>query len=442
MIKVYTTKKSNRLTYIFDLIFKDLLGTSYEFITKKEEFKEYDGPKMSYSTLPVDDEIHFGRSSILFEMGVEDQNIEVQDYDGIKGFFQTGKKAILPYDPFAASFYLVTRYEEYLPFAADRFGRFPAKESLAHKEGFIEEPLVNIYAQKIKTIITERYSDIKFEKRSFSYIPTFDVDCAYAFNYKGVIRIVGGLMQCLIHKDMKQFKQRIRVLTGQEEDPYDTFDWILELMGKYQLKPKFFFLVGDYGEFDKNIPLSVNEFKYLVKSIADYAEVGIHPSYASNAEPQKLKEEVTRLESAINREVKVSRQHFLKLSLPRTYQHLIENDIFNDYTMGYASEVGFRASICSPFYFFDLDYEVQTKLKVHPFAFMDVTLNIYKDYDTTAAFEAVQKVIENVKTVNGTLITLWHNQNLSDIHPWKGWKALYERITSEAFMNQMKSKYS
>lgn len=441
MVFIYSKRRSNRLIYIFDLIFKDLIGVNYTIVDKLDQFKEVDGPKLSYSPNQIENEIHFCSTNLLFEIGVEDQNIEVKDYDGMKGFYQTSKKSILPFDPFAASFYLVSRYEEYLPFSADRFGRFPAKESLAYKEGFLDVPIVNIWAAKIKSLLIEKYPELSFAKREFSYQPTFDIDCAFAFKKKGIFRVLGGFFSSFMNKDFEQFKHRLRVVFKNEKDPFDTFDWILSLQKKYQLKPKFFFLVGDYGEYDKNIPLTVNEFKYLVKSIADYAEVGVHPSFASNTEPGKLKEEIHRLEEVLNREIKISRQHFLKLALPRTYQNLIEHDIFDDYTMGYASEIGFRASICSPFYFFDLDYEVQTRLKVHSFAFMDVTLNLYKKYSTEEALEAVQKVIQNVQDVNGTLISLWHNQNLSDLGVWKGWKDLYEKMTSEAFVIQVKSKY-
>ena len=438
---VYTTRFSNRLKYTFDLILKDVIGIQYQFTSKKAEFEKHDGPKLSYGRNVIGNEIHIGASKLLFEIGVEDQMIEVRDYDGLKGFFPTGKNSQFGFDLFAASFYLVSRYEEYLPFTADRFGRFPAKESLAFQNGFLEEPVINLWAQRLKKILLDKYPDLKVSPRTFHYVPTFDVDSAYAFNYKGVFRILGGFVRCLIDQDIPQFKQRLRVLLGREKDPYDTFDWILELQKKYQLNPKFFFLVGDYGEFDKNIPLTVNEFKYLVKSMADYAEVGIHPSYASNDQPEKIKQEIDRLEKAINRTVKSSRQHFLKLSLPHTYQQLIEHEIFEDYTMGYASEIGFRASIATPFYFFDLDYEVQTKLKVNPFAFMDVALHTYKKYTTEEALERVKAMIHLVKEVDGTLINVWHNQNLADIESWVGWRDLYEKITAEAFVVQVTAKY-
>ena len=69
-----------------------------------------------------------------------------------------------------------------------------------------------------------------------------------------------------------------------------------------------------------------------------------------------LKKEKMRLENIINTPVTFSRQHFLRLSIPETYQNLIDLDIEEDYTMGYAKYAGFRASTCTPFYFFDLRF--------------------------------------------------------------------------------------
>ena len=67
--------------------------------------------------------------------------------------------------------------------------------------------------------------------------------------------------------------------------------------------------------------------------------------------------------------------------MPETYRNLIEFDITDDYTMGYAAQPGFRASTCSSFNFYDLDREQETKLRVHPFCIMDASLRHYLNVD-------------------------------------------------------------
>ena len=138
--------------------------------------------------------------------------------------------------------------------------------------------------------------------------------------------------------------------------------------------------------------------------------------------------EIDRLSKVLNREVVCSRQHFLKLSFPSTYRSLIEADIREDYSLGYASHTGFRAGICDPFFFYDLDLETETNLKLFPLIFMEGTL---KDYQNISALEAIQYIkplVEEVKAVNGTFVSLWHNETLSNEKSWIGWHKVYEEM--------------
>ena len=127
-----------------------------------------------------------------------------------------------------------------------------------------------------------------------------------------------------------------------------------------------------------------------------------------------------------------SRQHFLMLRFPETYRNLIANGISEDYTMGYADEVGFRASLCTPFYFYDLQKEEKTNLRIHPFAVMDATMNLYLKIKPAVALDYVRQLIDETKKVTGTFILLWHNESLSEVATWKGWKNVYEELIKEA----------
>lgn len=162
--------------------------------------------------------------------------------------------------------------------------------------------------------------------------------------------------------------------------------------------------------------------------MVDYARVGLHPSYFSMQNSALIKKEKERLEGITNTPLKSSRQHYLRFSLPETYQLLIDLEIEEDYSMGYASNVGFRAGTCTPFYFYDLDFEIQTPLKVFPFALMDTTLNDYMKLTPKQSLGRIRDLRNEVKAVNGTFITLFHNETLSDYLRWKGWKRLYESM--------------
>ena len=180
-------------------------------------------------------------------------------------------------------------------------------------------------------------------------------------------------------KDISQLNvgnlwMRFLVVFGLHKDPYDVYDKLVEWRRKYDIRTLFFFLLGEYGTFDKNISPGNSNYRLLIKNIADYCTVGIHPSYYSMKKEDKIKKEQSLLKSIVNFPITKSRQHYLRVALPETYQHLVDLEIKQDYSMGYASHFGFRAGTCTPFYFYDLDFEIQTPLKVFPFAAMDVTL--------------------------------------------------------------------
>lgn len=411
---------------------EDILGVDYETTEDRGHYLKHNGPRFSYGQIAFKGELNFKASQLLYEKNVNDQNISVFDYEGLPAFFKVYGEGELPFDPFAASFYLISRYEEYLPFTKDRFGRFSASQSLAYNNGFLDKPIINLWARIIKKVLLQHFPELIFRKKKYKFIPTYDIDSAFSYKHKGFLRTIGGFYRSLKNNDKEDFNDRLQVLLKRKKDPFDTFDLMYSYQKKYSFRPKYFFLVGDYDEYDKNISIEVRQFRELIKEVADYAEVGIHPSFASNDNFEKLKQEKRALYELVNRDIKSSRQHFLKLSFPQTYQRLIEMEIESDYTMGYASDIGFRAGTCSSFYFYDLDYERKTNLKVFPFSVMDVSLNLYLKLSPEEAIFKTKELIDNVKAVDGLMVTLWHNQNLIEHKEWKGWRNVYESILNYA----------
>ena len=339
----------------------------------------------------------------------------------------------MPFDIFGAAFYLVSRYEEYLPHIKDEHMRFSPQQSIAYQKGFLNKPLVNIWAEELKKILRQKFQSLKFRESHYKFLSTFDIDSAYAYKEKGLMRHVGALSLALFTFQFSKVFERLRVIFGFENDPYNTYEWQLSIRNKYHLKQIYFFLVGEYGEYDKNIPVEGSRrFQSLIKSIADYADVGVHPSYASNKNKEQLRKEIRRLSKVLKREVTKSRQHFLKVTFPDTYRNLLEFDIQEDYSLGYASEIGFRASICSPFNFYDLDLDIETKLKLVPFMLMDGTMKDYMRLSPEEAVTKAKELVDEVKAVNGTFVTLWHNQSVNDRDLWKGWRNVYESIVEYA----------
>ncbi len=432
MLLIYTPNITSRIKYTFKLIFDNILKTEYNITSNIDEYRNHNACKINYSRTVIDlNEIHISPVNLLFESNIKQQQIRVTEWENTKIFFQTeNANSSLPFDLFAASFYLVSRYEEYLPHIRDKHNRFKPQESIAYQHGFLQKPLVNVWIQILADIITDKYPDLKISEKKYQFILTFDIDIAYAHKYKGALRTFISYLKLLKNLEFKEMVCRTKTILGLIKDLYDNFDYMIGIQQAYNIPTVYFFLLGDFGTYDKNLSHLNLKFQSLIKHISDYAEIGIHSSYLSNTKPEFILKEVDRLKCIINKEIKKNRQHFLMLNLPSTYRNLSEAEITDDYTMGYASEPGFRASICSPFVFYNLNMEYETNITVHPFAYMEGTFAEYQKLKPFEAQEIINKLIDDVKKVKGDFISLWHNHSLSNEGEWKGWKKVFEETVT------------
>lgn len=430
MLLVYTHKITPRLTYTFKHICKRILSLDVSFTSKIEDFIAHDSLKMSYTKQPLSNELFVRSNDLLFEQGLSDIDVHVQPWGNTKGFFATGERSHLPFDIFASSFYLLSRYEEYLPHVSDDFGRFMATESLAYNHRFLNQPVVDIWAYKLRDVLQERFPNFKFEERQYKIQPVIDVPTAYYFRQKGLLRTIGGTLNDLRSFKLRQLYERYKVLMGFQRDPYDTFKWIIARQKQSDFKFIVLFLIGDFSTYDKNINTNKKQFVSLIKSVADYCDVGIKASYFSLDDISILKKEKIKMESITNTDLKAVRHSFSKLNLPTSYRNLVELEINLDFTMGYVDALGFRAGTCTPFQFYDLDYEVQTPLQINPYQCLDFALLKYQsELDKT---EHLKKLIDEVKAVNGTFTAVFHNYTFSDLDRWKGYKSLFNIILESA----------
>jgi hypothetical protein len=226
--------------------------------------------------------------------------------------------------------------------------------------------------------------------------------------------------------------KRLSVLFSFKKDPYDTYDFIHNLVKNNNLNPIFFILINKKGKHDRSLSFKNKSFQWLIRSLSKWSEIGIHPSYNSDKNEKQLRNEVSRLKKIVEQDVVASRQHFLKITFPWTYRRLIENGIGTDYSMGFASRPGFRASICTPHYFYDLLENKTTLLKIVPFQVMDQTLLSYRNMTATDALRKIKTLITETAAVGGTFVSLWHNESLCDEGEWKGWKQVYIELTQLA----------
>lgn len=429
---IFTPKRTPRIEYAWKVLFTYVLQADFSLTDDVDFYRNSNACKINYSTKrQFSAEVLIAPGNLLVESGIRPQPITIFEWEGLPAFFKTEiPDSDLPFDLPALIFYLVSRYEEYLPFEPDAHGRFSAAQSLAARASFLTQPLVNELIIRFKILLQQKFptSDFRLPTSDFTFRPTYDIDMAWSYLHKGWLRSIGGSCRDLLKGDFRMLRQRWRVQMGKESDPFYTFDYLDTLHQHYNVIPGYFLLLGDYHPFDTNIPSQNTVFQQLIKSLHTKYPLGIHPSYASNENTLQLQKEIRRLQTLTGEAVTRSRQHFLKLKFPNTYQNLLAAGITEDYSLGYSDALGFRASIATPYPWYDLENEIITNLILHPFQVMDVTLKLYLQLNPAQAIENVTLIINKTRAVGGTFCTLWHNSSFSNVDNWTDWKEVYERI--------------
>lgn len=411
MLLIYTQTLTPRIAYSFKHICTHILGMPIKFTAKIEEFIAHEGMKLSYGKQNLGNEIFIQNVDLLMEQGLSDIDIKVQEWEEVPCFFGLSDHSSLPFDIFAASFYLLSRYEEYLPHVKDREGRFPASESLAFQEGFLDIPVIDVWAFKFQKILEKKFPDHDIPQREFSTENIISVTEAFCYRKKGIVRAILGFFLDLVQIKPLFLIDRIKVMLRMKKDPYNTFDDIISFLKRYKVPMKFMFQLSDFSTYDRNINHNRLELQSLIKSVADYAEVGLQPGYYANQEIKVLKVEKNRLEAILKRPVTSALNNKYNLLLPDTYNNMAELEITSDYSMGFPEAFGFRAGTCTPFLFYDLNFEITTPLQVHPYA---VNIEAAKNLTETEVEYKVREIKRQVKIVGGKLISVFTNRDFSE----------------------------
>lgn len=428
---LYSQHITPRLRYVVDFIAKEIFTEPITITSDRMAFEFSGGARLNYSDAESSENEFFVRSTpLLFETGISSQPVKCFEVNNHKAFFQTSGD--FPFDIFAATFYLLSRYEEYLPHQKDEFGRYAFTNSIAHKEGFLQIPLINIWLLDFRKSLQQKFPRLLYRHSSFKFIPTYDIDIAYSYLHKGWKRNIGGLFRSLLQRKWKEAFERIQVLLKRKKDPFDSYEWLDSLHLYCRLRAYYFFLVAEEQKgYDKNIPPGKKAFQQLILYHSSGYTVGIHPSWQSGNDEKLLKEEIEWLEFIVNKKIAYSRQHYIRIQLPSTYQKLIKAGIKKDFSMGYGNINGFRASIASSFYWFDLENEQQTNLLLFPFCFMDANSFYEQKFTAQQAMDELLQYYYAIKKVNGLMITIFHNHLLGTDQSFAGWKEAYEVFLKE-----------
>ncbi len=425
---IYLPVVSPRSEYIFEVIFKNNFGIGYDITSDWNIFKAYEKPKINYSKSRRNNEFFIQAAPLLFENFIQRREIAVEEKNSIKVLFANNGSCDMGFDVFSAVFFMLCRYEEYLPFIADKHGRFEATDTIAFKNNFLQIPIVDIWIDQFKNALQSRFPSLKFSAPYFKATVTYDIDVAYKYKGRSFKRNAGSTGKDLLKFDFQNIYHRIQTLLFNQKDPWDVYDYLQELIQENNLNSIFFFLLGDHARHDRNLDFKNVIVKKLVDKIKSFSEIGIHPSYKTSSFPAKISLEKRRLENLSGKNIYKSRQHFLKFTLPETYNALMDAGITEDYSMGFSALPGFRAGTSKPFYFYDLKNEKTTALRIFPVTLMEDTFMNLKYQEPEQALPDIFNLIDAVKNVNGTFISIWHNHTVSETIEYRNWKKVHAQM--------------
>lgn len=425
-ITIYSPKTSSRLVYVLDWLFNEVLNIDYEVVSNDGGLRD-NGFVVSYGK-SIDGALNIPDQGLLWEEGIHQHDPKPGSWNNIPTIFHQDEHYSVPFDLFSAIFFFISRYEEYRDFS-DKHGRFPASASIVYKNNFLSRPVIDEWIYEFYKLLNAGGVAVLLE--GFTYRPTYDIDIAYSYLYKGWKRSFGALVKDVITGNGATAAERVKVLSRKKQDPYDCFDWLQGLHQRLNLHPEYFILASlKTTAFDKNNSPLQPEMRKLIRQLADNGNVHIHPSYYS-VRSEIFEHEKNVLEEITQKKIDQSRQHYIRMRLPDTYRELISRGIHDDWSMGFGDQLGFRAGTGRNFYWYDLLKETRTSLRIHPFCFMDSTAHFEEGLSVKQAFEKLIDLTKILQRTHSQMVTVFHNFSLGTDKQWTGWREAYTDFLEE-----------
>lgn len=405
-----------------------MLEIPVEFSSSIEVFVAHSGPKISYTFKPLGKEFFIESHPLLYDQGVENIDINITDWEGIPCFFKSSGASCIPYDIFAASFYLLTRYEEVQVNLKDEMGRYSPEQSLAYKNGFLSVPVVDHWIFRLHKTMDVFFLDfppIKKDKPRWN--PLFEIATPYRYLQRSAFNVFSDFIVALGRFQLLNVFKQFFVLLRLRKDPYDNYSQLEKLSKRYNFEPYFFVLYSDNTLYESTTSIHNSVYQRLIKGLSDFANVFLLLSYNAKRSSTILKKDKKNLRELTHRTIKAVRMHRGLVDSAKIYNWLVEEEIQADYSMGYHNTLGYRAGTSVPFYYYDLSNELQLPLMLYPVVASSEAL--YKK-SAQNAFTQLKEIYENLPLSTAHHCVAFTNEVLN--------KDAYNIIWSNQFIKYIK----
>lgn len=346
------------------------------------------------------------------------------------------------YDILGLAFWMMNRLEEVDTETLDEHQRFPANESHAEQNGYLDRPVVDEWLDILGQMIQSQWPKATLKKHEFKMSLSHDVDRPSRYGFASIKSLVRAVVGDVIkRKDLSALFVAPWVRLNSKRqlhsmDTFNTFHWIMDQSDNAGATSTFNFICDtDYGPYEADYQLEHPAIRKLIRDIHLRGHrIGLHPSYKCYLNPEKIDFEFRRLrkvckEEGIEQTEWGGRMHYLRWSHPETLRAWEKAGLNYDSTLGFAGKAGFRCGTAYEFHPFDIKSEVKLKIREKPLIVMEGTV-LAKKYMAVKNSNEAQKVFNELKEkcqrVNGQFNLLWHNSELVSVTN----KAIYKRVIS------------
>lgn len=406
---------------MFRQLFVRILEIPISFTSSLDAFVAFSGPKFSYAPHPLGQEFHVYASGFLTEQGISYKELKKGEWRGLQVLFAHNNSSRIPFDIFAASFYCLSRYEEYLPHLKDEDNRYPAVASWLTSADCLETPLVDAWAAAFLKELQREFPDLTLsEKEIDSPIrPFFTITSPFKYLYKPSLTKLGQWLQSVWHLNLWDALEQCLVELRLLRDPFDTYDQMIPVLSQGKVKPAFYFLFAQKPYEGIATAIYNTKLQALIKGVSDDFPVSVLLSHHAQQGAEELAYELNNVKQLIHRPILRVRFHRGIGTLAEGYAKLLEQEVHHDLSMGYEEEIGYRASTAVPFYYYDLENEYQTPLLLHPIVATEKGLRILT---SKGAFDKLEKLLESHPTPTGKQRVAFSNTIWQDEESNQSWR--------------------